>query len=228
MTAKSDVTDIYPMEELIPVVGKLAEAFTAKESSSVTYERARQLMEAVIYCIAHYESGQSESQLQESRELLSTCPVCTGRIGEMVQEMPPAEETYRLGYEAVIRKVKETQEKYNELMKFFDHYGNQNYRDTVEKALPGFFLYYDARYAPMDHIITMDYPVFGVDMQLEGIDRIRQYIDAIWEEQCYLMKFSRNDVISVLRSFHPRYEREYFNLREIITIHTSASSRCFL
>lgn len=38
---KSDVTALYPMEELIPLVGMLAEAFTAKESSSVTFERAK-------------------------------------------------------------------------------------------------------------------------------------------------------------------------------------------
>ena len=62
----------------------------------------------------------------------------------------------------------------------------------------------------------MDYPVFGIDTDLEGIDMIEQYIDAIWEEQCYLLKFPRNYVISELRSFHPQYEREYFNLKEII------------
>ncbi|MGN0343093.1 MAG: DUF6179 domain-containing protein [Roseburia sp.] len=106
------------MEELIPIVGKLTEEFTANESSSVTYERARQFMEAVIYCIGH---------------------------------------------------------------------------------------------AP-----NWDYPVFGLDMDLEGIDRISAYLDAIREEQMYLRKFSRDEVIARLRSFHPHYEREYFNVREIV------------
>ena len=41
----------YEMEELIPIVAKLTERFTSKESTSVTYEQARQLMGAVIYCI---------------------------------------------------------------------------------------------------------------------------------------------------------------------------------
>lgn len=49
MISKSDVISLYSMEELIPIVAKLTEEFTAKESSSVTYERARQFMEAVIY-----------------------------------------------------------------------------------------------------------------------------------------------------------------------------------
>lgn len=185
------------MEELLPIVGKLAEAVTAKESSSVTYERAKQLMEAVIYCIAHFDD---ENNLLPAHHIL------------------PAEEAYRLGYAAVIEKVKETQDKYNKLLNFFDHYNNQNYKDTVEKALPGFFLYYDAKFSPTDNIITMDYPVFGLDMNLEGIDIIRQYIDAIWEEQCYLLKFPRDYVIDKFRSFHPRYEHEYFNLKEIFIL----------
>ncbi|MDI9242631.1 DUF6179 domain-containing protein [Fusibacillus kribbianus] len=110
MMKYSDVTALYPMEDLIPVVAKLAEKFTAKESSSVTYEQARKLMKAVIYCIAHLEIGE-------------TALAAAGTL--------PAGEAYRLGYEAVIGKTRNTQEKYNKLMDFFDHYGNRNYRDTI-------------------------------------------------------------------------------------------------
>lgn len=194
---KADVTNIYTMEELIPVVANLTEKFTSKESSSVTYERARQLMEGVIYCIAHMD--------EEDASLLT-------------QTKLPAKEAYRIGYEAVVEKVRRTQEKYNELIIFFDSYHNRNYQDTVEKALPGFFLYYDAKFAPTENIITMDYPVFGLDWNLEGIDMIAQYLEAIWVEQKYLMKFPRNYILSELRSFHPEYEKEYFNLKEIIDL----------
>lgn len=197
MMKKSDVTRLYTMEELIPIVGKLVERFTGGESSSVTYERARQFMEAVIYCIAHFDDEKSAL---------------------MPQDVPTALEAYRIGYDAVIEKVKKTQKKYNGLMGFFDSYGNQIYEDTVQKALPGFFLYYDVRFAPMENLITMDYPVLGLDMNLEGIDRIGQYIDAIWEEQQYLMQFPRNYVISKLVSFHPQYEKEYINIKEILKL----------
>lgn len=198
MMKPSDIANIYSMEDLLPIVAKLAKEFTGNESSSVTYERVRQLMEAVLYCMSHFETG--DLALSSSNFL-------------------PAEEIYRLGLNALIEKVKSTQNKYNRLMEFFDHYGNQNYRDTVEKALPGFFLYYDVKFAPTDSIITMDYPVFKMDMNLQGIDRIRQYIDLIWEEQCYLLQFSRSDIINILRSFHPRYEKEYFNIKEIVDKH---------
>ena len=37
----------YEMEELVPIVGKLAEKYTANESTSITYEKAEQLMGAI-------------------------------------------------------------------------------------------------------------------------------------------------------------------------------------
>ena len=185
----------YKMEELLPIVAKLAEKYTSRESTSVPYRQARQLMEAVIYCIAHLE--------------IKDAPV-------KVDGVLSARDAYHMGYDAVVDKVGKTLEKYNAMMEFFDCYGNRNYRDTVEKALPGFFLYYDPKFAPMDHIITMDYPIFNIHSQGEGIDIITQYIDGIWEEQMYLKQYPREYVVEMMRSFHPRYEGEFFNLREIL------------
>ena len=45
----------YEMEELVPIVGKLAKAYTAGESTSVTYEKAEQMMGAVLYAIGQLE-----------------------------------------------------------------------------------------------------------------------------------------------------------------------------
>ena len=39
----------YEMEELVPIVGKLAEKYTSRESTSIPYEKAEQLMGAVLY-----------------------------------------------------------------------------------------------------------------------------------------------------------------------------------
>ena len=41
----------YELEELFPVVAELARKYTSGESTSITYERANHLMEAVLYCI---------------------------------------------------------------------------------------------------------------------------------------------------------------------------------
>ena len=185
----------YEMNELLPVVANLTEKYTAGQSTSVTYERAQKLMEAVLYCVEEFE-----------------------RLKGLAAEKISAQMAYEIGYERILDKTKKVKEEYHVMMKTFQAYGNKNYYDTVTNAISGFFLYYDIRFAPQETIITMDYPVFEVDRKLEGIDIISQYIDAIWEEQCYLMKFPRNYIISELRSFHPRYEKEFFNLKEILQL----------
>ena len=45
---KSMGTGGYEMEELVPIVAKLAEQYTGHESTSVTYEKANQLMTACL------------------------------------------------------------------------------------------------------------------------------------------------------------------------------------
>lgn len=63
----------YEIEELVPIVATLAEKYTSKESSSITYEKAQQLMEAVLYCIR--EAGQTEqySLIKAGKFLLRRC-----------------------------------------------------------------------------------------------------------------------------------------------------------
>ena len=50
----------YGMSELVPIVGKLAEKYTGHEHTSISYEKAEQLMEAVLYCICETEKENTE------------------------------------------------------------------------------------------------------------------------------------------------------------------------
>ena len=51
----------YEMEELLPVVGRLAEKYTSFENTSMTYEKAEQLMGAVLYCIREMEQPEEKT-----------------------------------------------------------------------------------------------------------------------------------------------------------------------
>ena len=106
----------YKMEELLPIVVGLAESYTAKEGSSITYEKAQQLMEAVIYCI-------HECELTEPFSLAS-------------EDDLSAQKMYALGVIRVEEKVKETLKRYNEIMTDFSSYENACLYDTIAKGLP--------------------------------------------------------------------------------------------
>ena len=187
----------YEMEELLPIVAALAEQYTSKESTSVSYEQANRLMEAVLYCIGQCSEGR---QITDSRGLT-------------------AREAYEWGYELVVQKVKRTQEIYNGMIIDFCAYGNDNYRETVERAIPGFFRYYDAKFAPRETIITMDYPTIRLITDATGINAIAKYIEYISYEQRFLKALPQEYVCDILFRFRPDYGKQFYNICNIVLRH---------
>lgn len=191
----------YQMEELIPVVAKLTEQYTSKESSSISYEKANQLMGAVVYCIQEYERG--EENRDGSHELI-------------VEEKLSAQEAYNRGRKCIENKVKKLGEEYKQLMTYFNDYGNENLRDTVIDGIIGFLKCYDIKFAPQDTIITMDYPILYQMKGVSGIDAIYMYIQAIVYEQQFLRNFSKEYICRTLKHYNSTYEDLFENLCSII------------
>ena len=187
----------YEMEELLPIVAELADKYTSKESTSVTYEKAMQLMEAVLYCI---------HQCEDSEGLLSKRGL-------------PAREAYRLGCERLLKKVKKVQEAYNEMVVDFCAYGNENYQDTVTEGIYAFFRYYDALYAPQETIITMDYPTIRPIIGSSGIDAIESYVKAISLEQQFLHAIPQETVYRILQQYQTDYHKQFYNICSIVLRH---------
>lgn len=186
----------YSIEQLLPIVIKLSEKFTSKESTSITYEHANQLMEAVLYCINEYETY-GEQCLSLSTDTA-------------------AETAYSLGYTLAENKVRKALQLYNELLPGFDYYGNICLYDTVIKGMPEFFKWYDLRFNPQDTILTLDYPL-TVDLSgYTGIDKIYEYLRCIQREQEYLSHFDRTRVIALLAAADPDYTQMIDNLYDIV------------
>lgn len=187
----------YKIEELLPIVAELTERYTSKESTSISYEKARQLMEAVLYCMNH----------------------CGGDNQLVSREGTTAKEAYQLGYENLIQKVKKVRTLYNEMIMDFNSYGNENYDDTVTKAIPGFFRYYDVRFAPQDTIITMDYPTLCPIAECSGIDAVEKYVKYISYEQKFMKVLPEEFVYEVLYRFQTGYRKQFYNISRIILRH---------
>ncbi len=184
----------YEMEELFPIVTKLARKYAGFESTSVSYEKARMLMEAVIYCLDEYWSQASGTV---SRDL-------------------SAEEQYALGAELVLEKAGRIREMHNEMSASFEDYGVKCLRDTVQKGIPEFLKRYDARFCPQDTILTLDYPVMVDLSSYSGADRVHGYLSAISAEQRFLGRFGTAYVISVLERYCSGYRDLYENICEIL------------
>lgn len=184
----------YEMEELLPIVAQLAEKYTSNESTSISYERAKQLMEAVLYCINRHPK---DNQLMNNQKV-------------------DAKVAYEMGYECLLQKVKDTQQAYNEMIISFHAYGNENYHDTVTKAIPGFFRYYDIRFSPQETMITMDYPTLFPVIGSSGIDAVAKYVECISYEQKFMNALPEEYVYAVLYQYQPDYRKQFYNICSIV------------
>lgn len=188
----------YKMEELIPIVGKLAGRYTSFESTSVTYEKAEQFMKAVLYCIHETETY--------------------GHGGIVAAEGLSAEQAYETGLALVEEKVKLALKLYNELMQGFADYDNLCLRDTVVNGLPEFFKWYDTKYEPQNTILTLDYPVLKDLSGYSGADKIYEFICCVRLEQAFLHMFPEAWVTEILIKKDPEYEEMIENVCEVVLI----------
>lgn len=217
-------SELYEPEELVPIVAELAKRYTSFESTSVTYEQAERLMEAVLYCI-RFASGKEEEYEKESSNPF---------LYSDIEKKLPAKAAYELGYHRVLEAVKDVQKKYNEMIVDFCDYGNKNYRDTVRKAIPGFFLYYDVRFAPQENMITFDYPTLWSPDALypdfmrpahcwQGIEAIERYITCICLEQKFLGRLPQGYVVQILDAYDGSYRDQFYNICEVVLWHVLGS-----
>lgn len=185
----------YPMEELLPIVSELAQKYTGYESTSVTYEKAQSLMEAVLFCLNEYNNSGTDN---------------------LVQSDIPVKEQYNIGAKLLYRKVEDIRKIFNEISLQFEDFGVKCLYDTVQKGIPQFLKWYDIKFCPQNTILTLDYPLLADYSSLTGADAVYEYIRAIRLEQIFLGMFDRNYVISVLEKYNPEYRNMIDNICSII------------
>lgn len=186
----------YEMEELVPIVGQLAEKYTSHESTSITYEKAEQLMGAVLYCI------------HELKEISGNSPTLNGKI--------PAQRAYEIGVAYVREKTEKALDLYNRIMPEFNPYENQCLYDTFVKGIPEFFKWYDIWFDPQNTILTLDYPVLKDISGNTGIDKIFEFIKVIGLEQKFLKLFPAGYVTNILSKVNKDWKESMDNICETV------------
>lgn len=186
----------YKMEELVPIVGKLAEKYTANESTSITYEKAEQLMGSILYCIHELKEINGNSLA--------------------LNEKMPAQNAYEIGAIYVKEKTEKALNLYNRIMSEFYHYENQCLYDTFVKGIPEFFKWYDIQFEPQNTILTLDYPVMKDISGYSGIDKIFEFIKCIGLEQKFLKSFPAGYVTNILSKIDRNWKWSMDNICEIV------------
>ena len=185
----------YQMEELLPIVSELAQKYAGYESTSITYEKAQLLMEAVLFCLSEYNSSAKDS---------------------LVQKDISVKEQYNIGAKLLSEKVENIRKIFNEISFQFEDFGVKCLYDTVQKGIPQFLKWYDIKFCPQNTILTLDYPLLIDCSSLTGADAVYKYIWAIQTEQIFLGKFDRNYVMLVLEKYNSEYRDMIENICSIV------------
>ena len=185
----------YKMEELVPVVSRLAQEYCGYEHSSVTYERAQALMEAVLYCIRETETADGFA-------------LAGGKAAPM--------DVYLAGRRLAADKFEQMQKLYGRVLEEFEDYGVECLRDTVVYGISAFVKHYDIRFAPQETLLTLDYPVLRSLQGMSGIDAVFSYVESIGHEQRFLKAFGADYVREVFLAFCEEYEYLPENICHIV------------
>lgn len=185
----------YKIEELLPVVSELAQQYTGCESTSIPYEKAQTLMEAVLFCLNEYRNA------------------CAGAP---VHRNISVKEQYRTGAELLFKKVDDIRKIYNEISPQFEDFGVSCLCDTVRKGIPQFLKWYDIKFCPQNSILMFDYPLLTDCSSLKGADAVYEYIRGIQTEQLFLQALDRNYVMLALEKSSPDYREMAENICGIV------------
>lgn len=176
--------DAYRPEELVELVTWLAEKKYGYDSTSISYEAAEALMDAVWYCLRTYEK--MEAVLLEQRGV-------------------SARQAYQIGYRQVVWQAEQVRRIYQELLPRFQSYGLCCLEDTIRKGIPAFLRYYDARFRPQETLLTLDYPVLLECGDRTGVALVLRYLNCIVLEQRFLARFPPAYVVEALSAYHADY-----------------------
>lgn len=200
----------YQLGELVPIVKELSEKYTSKESTSITYELAQQLMEAVIYCINQNENIENNN--------LNTVLNTNTKIS--------AKDAYNLGYNIAFNKVTKSMQIYDNIINSFNDYDNITYHDTIVLGMPSFFKYYDIKFNPQDHLLTLYYPILIDINDKYGINIIYSYLNCIQLEQNFLNSLSENLIKKILKLYSKNYKSLFINICSIVLRYMFISLVC--
>lgn len=191
----NEVAAEYEMEELIPLVAQRVRKYTSAESTSVPYEKARQILGSILYCIEASPAADENVILAAGKR--------------------PAAEAFQVGLEARKEKLKKAKQLFQKIKQEFVDINNEFYKSTLLEGMPEFFKYYDLEFNAQDTILTLDYPLSIMpDASLCGIDMIYEYLKGFNKEQQFLRKYSKEVLHEILYLYHPGYSGLVMNLYE--------------
>lgn len=192
------------MIELSILLQKIAIKYTMKESSSISIEKAQQLMFSIIYSINIF--------LEEQNKNLS-----------LVTNKTDAEFLYNNGLKVIRKKVNKAKDIYDKIKQNIYEVDNFSYNETIYDGINNFFINYDICYASHETPGMIDYQLFIPVEKLTGIKYILSYIKKLYIENEFCRNYDLEKVDILLKSYSKDYSVLLINIFEFVLTNSIAN-----
>ncbi|MEG1777647.1 MAG: DUF6179 domain-containing protein [Angelakisella sp.] len=123
-------------------------------------------------------------------------------------------ELYRLGRKKLDTKLRTARLYYTNVVRGMVTTDNQAYNSTIVGGLGGFFRTYKPDTGADEINMTADYPVCNPMDNLEGVEFIQRYLEALKLENDFCALFPAQSVEHLLHCYHPNTKELIFNIFE--------------
>lgn len=182
-------------EGLIAALARMADRYTAGESSSVRTEVAQSMMRSLCYCIGIY---------------LKSLPTAADALRAL--EAEPAEALFLKGRRLAAKEFDAARGIFRAVRKNRIATANIAYADTLGGGLDSFFRSYDVDYAAHETPAAIDYPLCMDTMAHTGIEYIAGYLRSLYWENKFCAHFGAQQTEAVLRGYDRRYADLLINI----------------
>lgn len=195
------------------ILQELILSYTTRDSSSIKEETASNMLCSICYALDAYSTAlkrpvEMDSHLRDKG----------------------IRQIYAEGLNIVRSCVEDSKKLYQEIANTKLMIPMEAYNDTIDKALPEFFLTYDVEFAAQDTVSLMDYPLVFDDQSISGIFYINQYLQKLKLETRFCSCFRPESILQFLCGYGAKYDLDMIdtplNLFEILFDQSVVSILC--
>jgi len=176
---------------------QIVERYNSGDSSSIRVEKAQDIMTSNMFTI-----GLWLKTFQNPDDAI------TAIKNEQIAEL------YQKGRKRIDTMVAASKAVHSKMLTRFVGTKNVFYRATIVDAIKGFFKLYYPDFGAHEIHITADYPTHTLMQKLAGIEFIKAYLDALYQENQFCLYFDPDDVHHLLCGYEENYEELLINIYE--------------
>lgn len=189
------------MDGLLLILSDKTNEFNRGESSSVTVEKAEEIMMSIMFVISLKLKSYNSPK---------------AAISALKEKSPKL--LYEGGIELARRKIAVCRHLQKRIADNLFDTPNIFYRSTIIDGINAFFKLYSLNFQAHEIHITADYPVLAGRPEADGIEFIEEYLRCILAENAFLRLFDPWEVHNLLSGFSEDYKNIPMNLFEPVLL----------